>query len=70
MARLVIRNLDADLEADLRERAERHGRSLEDEIRDILCDAVKDEELPTKGFGARSAKPIQGDWSAKGRGNS
>jgi plasmid stability protein len=40
MASITIPNIDAQLEAQLRVRAARHGRSLEAEIRAILRGAV------------------------------
>jgi plasmid stability protein len=43
MAQLVVRNLDDDVKAKLQQRARRHGRSTEEEVRDILRDAVKAE---------------------------
>ncbi|MBI5165809.1 MAG: plasmid stabilization protein [Magnetospirillum sp.] len=36
MASITIRNLDDTLKGDLRLRAARHGRSMEEEVRDIL----------------------------------
>ena len=36
MAQLVVRNLPDDVKERLKRRAERHGRSLEAEVRDIL----------------------------------
>lgn len=36
MASMTIRDLDAKLKAKLRIRAAQHGRSMEDEVRDIL----------------------------------
>ena len=36
MAQLVVRNLPDDVKGRLRRRADRHGRSLEAEVRDIL----------------------------------
>ena len=36
MAQLVVRNLPDDVKERLRRRADRHGRSLEAEVRDIL----------------------------------
>lgn len=41
MATLTIRQLDAATHAGLRERAARHGRSVEAEVREILADAVR-----------------------------
>lgn len=40
MASITIRNLDDALKATLRIRAARHGRSMEDEVRNILRDAL------------------------------
>lgn len=40
MASITIRNLDDDLKARLRVRAARHGRSMEDEVRVILREAI------------------------------
>lgn len=36
MAQLVVRNLPDDVKERLKRRANRHGRSLEAEVRDIL----------------------------------
>ena len=41
MAQFVVRNLEEDVKIRLKRRAARHGRSMEDEVRDILRDAVK-----------------------------
>ena len=43
MAQLVVRNLDDEVKAKLRRRAEAHGHSMEEEVRAILRDAVKEE---------------------------
>lgn len=43
MAQLVVRNLDEDVKSKLQLRARRHGRSTEEEVRDILRNSVKDE---------------------------
>ena len=40
MASLTIRNLEDDLKRRLRIRAAEHGRSMEEEVRDILRSAV------------------------------
>ncbi len=36
MASITIRKLDDDLKERLRQRAARHGRSMEDEVREVL----------------------------------
>ncbi|WP_315837288.1 FitA-like ribbon-helix-helix domain-containing protein [Bradyrhizobium prioriisuperbiae] len=40
MASMIIRNIDEQLKAQLRMRAAIHGRSMEDEARDILRAAL------------------------------
>jgi antitoxin FitA len=44
MASITIRNLDDRLKQHLRMRAARHGRSMEDEARDILRIALAEEQ--------------------------
>ncbi len=40
MAQLIVRELDDEVKSELQERAKRHGRSMEAEVRDILRAAV------------------------------
>ncbi|MCV2219354.1 FitA-like ribbon-helix-helix domain-containing protein [Thauera sp. Sel9] len=47
MATMTIRNIDDELKARLRIRAAQHGRSMEDEARDILRGALSVE--PVRG---------------------
>ncbi len=57
MASITIRNLDAELQQRLRHRAAQHGRSPEEEVRDILQAALGPEEAlaqetaPATGLG-------------------
>jgi antitoxin FitA len=44
MAQILVRNLDDELKARLTERARRHGRSTEEEVREILRTAVLAEK--------------------------
>ncbi len=60
MAQFVVRNLEEDVKARLKRRAARHGRSMEDEVRDILRNAVKDESRKTEGLGTRLARRFCG----------
>ena len=53
MAQLVVRNLEDDVKARLERRARRHGRSTEEEVREILRNAIKDESVPRKPLGSR-----------------
>ena len=59
MAQLVVRNLDDDVKAKLQRRARQHGRSTEEEVRDILRDAVKDEGESQFGLGTQIAKRFE-----------
>ena len=52
MAQLVVRNLEDTVKQCLRRRAARHGRSMEEEVRDILRTAAREEERPAKGLGS------------------
>jgi plasmid stability protein len=60
MAQLVVRNLEESVKARLRRRAARHGRSMEEEARDILRDALKREDDPPVGLGTRLARRFAG----------
>jgi antitoxin FitA len=51
MAQLVVRNLEAGVKSRLQRRARRHGRSMEEEVRDILRDAAKEEDAARGGLG-------------------
>ena len=46
MASITIRNLDDDIKQRLRMRAAEHGRSMEEEARDILRQVVGEETPP------------------------
>lgn len=52
MTMLTVRNLDPHVKDKLRERAARHGQSMEAEVRDILSTAVESTDEPTDLFGA------------------
>ena len=60
MAQLIVRNLEESVKKGLQRRAHRHGRSMEEEARDILRDAVKDEGKSTKGLGTRLKERFAG----------
>ncbi len=55
MAQLVVRNLDDDVKATLQRRARMQGRSTEDEVRDILGNAVAGADAPRPPLGSRLA---------------
>ncbi len=53
MASMTIRNLDDGVKTELRKRAAGNGRSMEEEVRLILRDAVGQEAVPNKDLGTR-----------------
>jgi antitoxin FitA len=55
MAQFVVRNIENSVKAGLKRRAERHGRSMEEEVRDILRNAVHEKESKGAGLGAEIA---------------
>jgi len=55
MAQLVVRNIDHDVKAKLQRRARRHGRSAEEEVREILRNAVTGESQAPAPLGSRLA---------------
>ena len=50
MASITIRNLDDRIKARLRVRAAQHGRSMEEEARDVLRNALAKDEPPTENL--------------------
>lgn len=55
MAQLVVRNLEAAVKTRLQRRARRHGRSMEEEAREILRNAAHEEDPPARGLGSEIA---------------
>ena len=55
MAQFLVRDLEDSVKARLKRRAERNGRSMEEEVRDILRNAAKDENRPAPKLGSRVA---------------
>jgi plasmid stability protein len=53
VAQLVVRNLEEDVKARLQRRANRHGQSMEEEVRDILRNAVRTEQGAGVPLGSR-----------------
>ena len=51
MASINIRNLDDDVKDGIRKRAADNGRSMEEEVRVILRQAVELEDMPDRGLG-------------------
>lgn len=55
MAQFVVRHLEEEVKARLKRRAERHGRSMEEEIRQILRNAARQSDKPLPRLGTRIA---------------
>jgi len=56
MAQFTVRNLEEDVKARLKRRAEHHGRSMEEEVRHILRNAVKEQNQHVSKLGSRIAE--------------
>jgi antitoxin FitA len=50
MAQLVVRNIENSVKIRLQRRAKKNGRSMEEEVREILRNAAK-EDVPAGGLG-------------------
>jgi plasmid stability protein len=55
MAQFIVRNLEDDVKARLKRSAARHGRSMEEEARHILRNAVKKQDQRVVKLGSRIA---------------
>jgi plasmid stability protein len=60
MAQMIVRNLEDAVKRKLQRRAARHGRSMEEEVREILRNAVKDEARSERGLGTEIAELFRG----------
>ena len=60
MAQLIVRDIENEVKAKLQRRAKRHGRSMEEEVREILRDATKNEGTSRKGLGTEIASLFRG----------
>jgi plasmid stability protein len=52
MAQILVRNLEDQVKGRLQHRAKRHGRSMEEEVREFLRNASREEETPKRGLGS------------------
>lgn len=55
MAQFVVRNIENGVKARLQRRAKRNGRSMEEEVRDILRNAVNGD-VPAGGLGTEISR--------------
>jgi plasmid stability protein len=60
MAQLVVRNLEDGVKTRLQRRARHNGRSMEEEVRDILRSAVHEADAPAGGLGTEIAALFAG----------
>jgi plasmid stability protein len=60
VAQLIVRELENDVKAKLRRRAQQNGRSMEAEVRNILRLAVSAETRPALGLGSAIAARFRG----------
>ena len=60
MAQLVVRNLEDRVKTRLQRRARRNGRSMEEEVRDILRNAANEPEKAPVGLGTQIANMVRG----------
>jgi plasmid stability protein len=60
MAQLIVRNLEQSVKARLQRRARRHGRSMEEEAREILRNAMRGDQTVSGGLGSDIAALFAG----------
>ncbi|BAN91839.1 ribbon-helix-helix protein, CopG family [Mycobacterium avium subsp. hominissuis] len=60
MTQILIRQLEDDTKAKLQRLARQHGRSTEEEVREILRNAVRNVDGPPGRLGSRIAARFQG----------
>jgi plasmid stability protein len=60
VAQIVVRNLEEQLKVRLQRRARRNGRSMEEEARTILRNALHEQDRPSGGLGSEIAALFRG----------
>ena len=60
MAQILVRQLDDDVKTALQRRARAHGRSTEEEVREILRDAVRPGGPSERDLGTRISERFCG----------
>ncbi|HUH69770.1 MAG TPA: toxin-antitoxin system [Mycobacterium sp.] len=60
MAQILVRQIDDDTKSKLQRLARRHGRSTEEEAREILRNAVREVDEPPAKLGSRIAARFSG----------
>ncbi len=65
MAQVIVRNIEAEVKEVLKQRASRHGWSMEEEVRQILRCAVGDEGKTRQKLGSLIAARFAGTGLTK-----
>jgi antitoxin FitA len=60
MAQLIVRNIENAVKSRLQQRAKLHGRSMEEEVRDIMRCAANEKEAPAGGLGTDISRLFAG----------
>lgn len=60
MAQVIVRNIEEDVKTELKLRAAQHGWSMEEEVRQILRNAVRQGVPPPVKLGSRIAERFVG----------
>jgi antitoxin FitA len=60
MAQLLVRNIEQSVKSRLQRRAKQHGRSMEEEVRDILRNAANESDAPSVALGTQIASLFRG----------
>ena len=60
MAQVIVRNIDEDIKTALKRRARMHGRSMEEEVRQILRRAIHEEPPVSAALGTQMAARFAG----------
>ena len=60
MGQLIVRNIENSVKAKLQRRARRHGRSMEEEVRDILRNVASEDRVSADGLGTEISKLFSG----------
>jgi plasmid stability protein len=60
VAQILVRQIDDDTKSKLQRLARQHGRSTEEEVREILRNAVREVDEPPAKLGSRIANRFSG----------
>ena len=60
MAQVIVRNIEDSVKADLKQRASVHGWSMEEEVREILRRAVREQAPAPRKLGAQISARFAG----------